>query len=51
MNLGLNVSQLNVVRYDIIFIFVKYWIFLKKYKRSEPKYEPELPCTKYGRSR
>ena len=28
-----------------IFMFVLYWIFLQKYKKSEPKYEPELPYT------
>ena len=33
-----------IVRYKIIFIFVKYWIFLKKYKISGPKYKERLPC-------
>ena len=39
------VSQLNVIRYEIIFICVKYWIFLKKYKKSGPKYKDTLPYT------
>ena len=39
------VSQLNIVRYEIIFISVLYWIFLKKYKKCGPKYKETLPST------
>ena len=28
-----------------IFMFVLCWMFLQKYKKSEPKYQPELPYT------
>ena len=32
----------NIVNYEIIFMFVLHWIFLKKYKKSGPKYKDTL---------
>ena len=39
------VAQLNILWYEINFISVKDWIFLKKYKKSGPKCKETLPYT------
>ena len=44
------VFWLNTVKYEIIFMFVLYWIFLKKYKKSGPKYKERLPYINFRRS-
>ena len=40
------VSQLKIVQYEIsVYVCFVLDFFLHKYKKSEPKYEPELPYT------
>ena len=36
------VFWLNILNFEIIFISVLHWIFLKKYKKSGPKYKDTL---------